>query len=417
MVRTDTALAIAAACIANAVALVGMASMWSRRRDMMVRARSPALAMVECLSMLAMADVMGVQEMMRMEGKHMPCWLMVWAVYLSANGIIMGIVLRGMRVLVMMSKEWRDKFGLILDGRAQAAVIIGSVSGLAAMAGILQSTKHASSEGYCIGHYPWAFWVGVLLSITPPYMWLIKRLAEAQDNIGMGNEIGRALAAFYVFAGPYFILEALMFNDIIPFDTRIHILLMVCFFSIIVDVNYYSRRYWDPASTSKPKQQGRWRFNRSVRTAVAYLEDAVSTYSKQWKTSIDMIQVPALNVAFAAHVERCLCYESYKFLAESMAYTSSAFEDPEEQYAAFEKVVATCIAVNSTFEIMKYRDETIFILLEPEARRTIFKEAAAEVARMLDQNLIASFVGTKQYIAACEEEVRRSSSASASATV
>jgi hypothetical protein len=51
----------------------------------------------------------------------------------------------------------------------------------------------------------------------------------------------------------------------------------------------------------------------------------------RWKNSAEIMSSAVLSAAFAEHVQSYLCYESYRFLAEAMDYTSTVYESPQEQ--------------------------------------------------------------------------------------
>jgi hypothetical protein len=51
----------------------------------------------------------------------------------------------------------------------------------------------------------------------------------------------------------------------------------------------------------------------------------------RWKNSAEIMSSAVLSAAFGEHVQSYLCYESYRFLAEAMNYTSTVYESPQEQ--------------------------------------------------------------------------------------
>jgi hypothetical protein len=111
------------------------------------------------------------------------------------------------------------------------------------------------------------------------------------------------LGAFYVFAGPYLVLNSLMGLGVIPLDTRVHVLIMAMAFVIITDVNVVSRRAWTDLNQHTHSNIGK-RFSAGVRTAVDTVSQNIDAYAAKWQTSTEIMKSPALNAAFAAHVER-----------------------------------------------------------------------------------------------------------------
>jgi hypothetical protein len=60
---------------------------------------------------------------------------------------------RGARAIIMSDEKLRAKYMLLLDWRAQAAVLGGNVTSLCMICVYLQTSKYSKSPGYCIGHY------------------------------------------------------------------------------------------------------------------------------------------------------------------------------------------------------------------------------------------------------------------------
>jgi hypothetical protein len=57
------------------------------------------------------------------------------------------------------------------------------------------------------------------------------------------------LAAFYIFAGPYLVLNSLMGLGVVPMNTRVHVLYMLITLMILTDVNVVSRHAWGEVGT------------------------------------------------------------------------------------------------------------------------------------------------------------------------
>ena len=64
----------------NIYLLSVMWTFWQARNSMLVRARSPHLAVIHGFALLITADVFIVQEIMQSAGKHMPCAIGYWSV-------------------------------------------------------------------------------------------------------------------------------------------------------------------------------------------------------------------------------------------------------------------------------------------------------------------------------------------------
>ena len=64
----------------NIYLLSVMWTFWQARKSMLVRARSPHLAVIHGFTLLITADVFIVQEIVQSAGKHMPCAIGYWSV-------------------------------------------------------------------------------------------------------------------------------------------------------------------------------------------------------------------------------------------------------------------------------------------------------------------------------------------------
>jgi hypothetical protein len=156
----------------------------------------------------------------------------------------------------------------------------------------------------------------------------------------MGREIARCLGVYYLFCLPAIILIALMSKNILHNDSRVHAFAVLVAYIIIIDVNVVSRSAWRPQQSSKPlwNTQLSKRFApRTYRTvavhaSMAASETCASTVDPcKLDSSLSLVKSPALNAAFALYVEKALCYESYKFLLDAIAYAETVYSSPTEQ--------------------------------------------------------------------------------------
>jgi hypothetical protein len=65
--------------------------------------------------------------------------------------------------------------------------------------------------------------------------------------------------------------------------------------------------------------------------------------SASWQSSIEIMSNPIMNAAYSQHVERFLCFESYKFLCEALEYSKMPTTDAVAHvstniYACFNKL-------------------------------------------------------------------------------
>eukprot|EP00953_Heterococcus_sp_UTEX-ZZ885_P014202 8075-Heterococcus_DN1.PRE.3 len=106
----------------------------------------------------------------------------------------------------------------------------------------------------------------------------------------------------------------------------------------------------------------------------------------------DMIKDTFLQGAFQQHVEKSLCFEHYKFLAEAMAYSNTTYRNPKQQFKAYLEVIARSVVPRAVYQVhlsndtrnklLHYKSAKEFQQINPESRRLVFKKACAEVSEM-----------------------------------
>ena len=55
--------------------------------------RSPVLALIESSAILLLANTFILQELLRMGGQHLPCWIPVWEAYAMNSPIVCTAIL------------------------------------------------------------------------------------------------------------------------------------------------------------------------------------------------------------------------------------------------------------------------------------------------------------------------------------
>ncbi len=244
----------------------------------------------------------------------------------------------------MADAKVRAKCSILLQTHVQGTIITVSTISFLAIPAYMETVSISNSETYALALVPWQFWAGLILGVVPPVLVIVRKLYHINDSLKMGEEIARCLLYFYIFCGPMIAVIALMYEQVLPVDTRIHLLGLCSSLAMIVDVNYISRRHWGVKRFSKSSKRGGLRF-RGARVSVLH---GGSTYSKHSADavlqkcssmgSLDMLKAPALNAAFSAFVERSLCYESYKFLLDTTLYAEMVYTSVMNQVLVYETV-------------------------------------------------------------------------------
>ncbi|CAM9819244.1 unnamed protein product, partial [Choristocarpus tenellus] len=120
-----------------------------------------------------------------------------------------------------------------------------------------------------------------------------------------------------------------------------------------------------------------------------------------------------LDPAFEKHVQDFLCSESYDFLKEATAYRKRRGMIIDDQYNEFRVIVKRFVLAGSELEvnietamrnkILKWNDLALFSTLDEDQRCGVLFYAEAEVRKMLEQNLLGSFLDGNSFVNACKK--------------
>ncbi|KAG5187911.1 hypothetical protein JKP88DRAFT_305722 [Tribonema minus] len=399
--------------------------MWRRRKEMLVRARSPSLALFQGGACMLCLGVLGVQELFQLSGHHFPCEIMLWSSPLIPCMTLFALGLRAARVIIITSAECRKRFMFLLDPGKQFAACFSGTCMMCGVSAVIHVTDFKRQpEKYCMMWAPWWIWLAVMMSFTSVAIGLVYKLHKINDRLGLGSEVARCFASFYVFLVPYWITMALDEHSQVHVGTELQILVAIVGLYIMLEAFVLSRRYW---GCSLLVNNARWRpkirrrgghkrygilpEDQAATACDAAQEAIVSAARRRWGTTMQMLESAPLAEAYAQHVQQALCYESLAFLARVIQYSTAAHRDVEQQYAMFDSIAADFICSGSKFEVniscalrfqvLTVRNRRTFNALSADARRDAFKPQAAEIAKMLDQNLVLSFQSTAAFREAC----------------
>ncbi|KAG5187910.1 hypothetical protein JKP88DRAFT_243613 [Tribonema minus] len=364
--------------------------------------------------------------------------------YFLPTLLLIPMYLKAARVIIVTSEEYRQKFMFMVTPGNQVAFSVGASVGCTFLAAIAHSTPAAKHTDRWV-------WVGVLVAFTVTAIIMVRELHRINDRLGLGREVTRYAASFYVFLGPYWLFLALDDYGVVHVDTRLQFLIIGLYHMLMLDTFVLSRKYWGRSTLAAPPY--RWPFKSKVvpakRCSVIPSEGSTSINEdkeqaawemcrRRWSTSLQMLDSPPLATAYSKYVQQALCFESFAFLANVVRYANDDYADTGQQYEEFESIVADFIVPKSRFEInisstlrnqvrttllvlfdfrvpmghekrthtglhsaLKMRDRAVFCALSEGSRRDVFKAQATEVAHMLDQNLMLSFQTTPAFRAAC----------------
>eukprot|EP00953_Heterococcus_sp_UTEX-ZZ885_P023292 12808-Heterococcus_DN1.PRE.1 len=218
--RITLALSFSGLALAECCALALMLSMWTRRKSLLVRARSPALAMVSRQAYLKNAAsekhptqvprafgryacfVQGgfimmlfaaiiVQEILKAHDiAGYPCPVMMWTSIIAAPMYLTALELRALRVVIVSNANYRVKYSKLASSKLVIITLCGirhneplvpdsSINMFArhycvAIAVYLQFTRTQETldTDFCFCMQPWLLMIALVIGLTYPTIWL-----------------------------------------------------------------------------------------------------------------------------------------------------------------------------------------------------------------------------------------------------
>jgi hypothetical protein len=231
----------------------------------------------------------------------------------------------------MTDAKLRQKYGYIMDWRVQTIVnILNTITSLAVPI-FIRSRPGAQSTAHCRSAFiPWQLWAASIVLILVIWCLILKTL-RGRDSLSMHSEIIRSIAAFLVCFTPLISVVALMDQSVLEYDSRIHLLTVPWALAVIFDINVLSRHAWG-VTASAPLKKLLWS-SRSSAVHSVFDDDGIDVVQgpTQLNTSLAIMQSPTLCTAYAAFVEKSLCYESFKFLSDATAYAKETYDSASAQ--------------------------------------------------------------------------------------
>jgi hypothetical protein len=123
MIRPVTAVAIAGAAVFTISCLLMMNTMFKRRKAILVRARSPVLAYLQGLALLIVADTMILDETLRLENRHLPCFVTAYSVYIFVPLSSNMLALRSVNLNSLLLPNSNKLYDIKLTTRCNSAFI------------------------------------------------------------------------------------------------------------------------------------------------------------------------------------------------------------------------------------------------------------------------------------------------------
>jgi hypothetical protein len=233
----------------------------------------------------------------------------------------------------MTDAKLRQKYGYIMDWRVQLiSNTLMTIGSLAIPIFIRSRPSFSTAAGaYCRSAFiPWQLWAASILLIL--LVWcLVLKLLRGRDSLSMHSEIIRSIAVFLVCFTPLITVVAMMDKGVLEYDSRIHLLTVPWALAVIFDINVMSQHAWG-VTASSPLKTLLWT-SRSSAVHSVFDDDCIDIVQDPTKlnTSLAIMQSATLCTAYAAFVEKSLCYESFKFLSDATAYVKGVYDSVPAQ--------------------------------------------------------------------------------------
>lgn len=401
--------------IYNLMQILPIWSMWRRRKELLCKARSPGLACCHGIMQLIYTEVIWIQELMRQKGAVMHPSICIWVSCVTLPLIVVPAALRAARVVIITSRDQRSKKLQALNSSSQihALAINLIIHLLLGVLAELSRTLNFWVHDYNYLFQPWQIFGTMSLLSTIPTFKSCEELLAAKDALRVGRELVRCQICVYFTVLPYYALVALHDYGVIEMDTRVQFILLSTVIYWNLETFVFSRPRWANVKhgTSKVGVQ-----NHDVSTASDALEldpESCQRAMTTWKSSLHVMNHPALNVLYCKFVEQNLCFESYEFIKVATEYARRVSGIDAKDYEDFNRIVQDFIIQGSALEVnindrmrravQAYLKKTAYTELPAENKRKIFDPCVTEVSSMLDLNLMAAFHktdGFKKVVAA-----------------
>ncbi|CAM9558470.1 unnamed protein product [Ectocarpus sp. 4 AP-2014] len=297
---------------------------------------------------------------------------------------------------------------MIFLSRNSITILMGTVFTI--LLGICAMLQHVVPEVYgenptedCMYLGDWWFWCPSCFLMILSGSRLFSELLRLQDRINMAKEISTTACVWLVMAVPYHSIIVLNAFDVVDMPRQLSFVLWLCI--ALTQMSTFMiepRREYGELSCCKLLKK----------TRICVDDASTNAWRETWHDSKVIMSNPILDQAFEKHVQDYLCSESYDFVKEVERYVTHAEnESAAERFVHFRRIVDKYIVSGSELElnienamrnkVLEVGERMIFVEAGMERQRDIFNPSKEEAHKILDDNLLQSFLASRKFLDAC----------------
>ncbi|CAM9662596.1 unnamed protein product, partial [Ectocarpus sp. 8 AP-2014] len=292
--------------------------------------------------------------------------------------------------------------------RKSITILMGTV--FIILLGICAMLQHVVPEVYgenptedCMYLGDWWFWCPSCFLMILSGSRLFAEILRLQDRISMAKEIATTARVWFVFAVPYHSTIILNAFDVVDMPRQLSFVLWLC-----IALTQISTFMIEPR-----REHGELSCCKLLKKTRICVDDAsTNAWRETWHDSKVIMSNPILDQAFEKHVQDYLCSESYDFVKEVERYVTHAEnESAAELFVHFRRIVDKYIVSGSELElnienamrnkVLEIGERMIFVEAGMERQRGIFNPSKEEAHKILDDNLLQSFLTSRNFLDAC----------------
>eukprot|EP00904_Undaria_pinnatifida_P000027 jgi/Undpi1/10024/HiC_scaffold_28.g12478.m1 len=368
--------------------------LWVLRHSFEIAARAPGLVAVCIVGSLTLLMTVLVHWILLLEGKGLPCFVMLFSSYVWFAVYAVPYSLRAFRLVVAYNTRYRLKYAKYVKSPVivKAAATIGAGLALAAvLVFYAMPERYSRDKRGCFFFQERHAIVAALALGAGPAGFVMYKLMQVRDVFGIGPENVRVIVPVLISGVVYFTVHELIHRRVLRDSRMVHFLMDMMLVGIQFNILLWSAlvpvcRHYGCIGGGKTfvlPVQGHYCRSDCDKQGVCDFAHEGGELAKM----------------FGDFCRKNLCMESWDFIMDSVAYEE--LRDPEEQFKCFLHILDKYLRPTSPQEVnvgsrtqdrlLHFQTRSTFTNLHEIKRSTILEEAMREIVLLLEHNLLAKF--------------------------